>query len=137
MNKILILLIAAFGCSCSTLPEQYSPAPGRSLVEGVTTEDATEVTRVEIGNVDGNPLPISGDYQHLAKKVWLEPGVHKLNVTCHTSYSWGTLMDSTKVEIDVQPGYNYYLTSSPLKIVSAKPLKTTKPLVEVTKKASQ
>ena len=131
MNKVLILIVAAFGCSCSTLPEQYSQAPSRCLVEGVTTGDATQVTRVEIANVDGNPLSISSDYQHLAKKVWLEPGVHKLTVTCHTSVSWGTLMDGAKVEIDVQPGYSYYLTSSPLKKVS------DKPLVEVTKKASQ
>jgi hypothetical protein len=137
MNRILILLIAAFGCSCSTLPEQYTQAPSRSLVEGVTTQDATEVTRVEIANIDGNPLPISSDYQHVPKQVWLEPGIHKLFVSCHTSYSWGTLQDSAQVEIDVQAGYSYYLTSSAIKLLSDKSLPTTKPQVEVTKKASK
>jgi hypothetical protein len=137
MNKILILLIAAFGCSCSTLPEQYTQAPNRSLVEGVTTKDATEVTRVEIANIDGNPLPVSSDYQHVPKQVWLEPGIHKLVVTCHTSYSWGTLMDGAKVEIDIEAGYSYYLASSAIKLLSAKSLETTKPQVEITKKTSK
>jgi hypothetical protein len=135
MNKILILIIAAFICGCSSLPEQYSKSVGRNLVEGVSKQDAAAVTYVEIANVDGNPLPISSNYQHLPKQVWLESGVHNLRITCHTIYSWGTLMDSAKVEIDVQAGYSYYIISSTIKLLSDKSLETTKPQIEVTKKA--
>ena len=148
MNKILILLIAAFGCSCSTLPEQYSASPTRCLVQGVftvepvkkdtfshamlgvldpndhtplTTQKPTWTSHVQINSVDGGEILWVRGY-HLGDKVWLEPGVHKLLVMCTTEYSWGSIMVGTQVEVDIQPGYKYFLTlRNPIKSTSDKP----------------
>jgi hypothetical protein len=153
VNRILIIPIAAFTCGCNTLPEQYSAAPGRSLVEGVATEkkastktalfgvllappdpyEPASTTRVEITNVDGNPLPTTTVF-HFANQVWLKPGVHRVTAFCSTAYSDQTLFCGTNIEIAVQSGYIYYLRSKPLEITSAHPIGITAPQIEVTEK---
>ncbi|MBA4150067.1 MAG: hypothetical protein H0X66_18300 [Verrucomicrobia bacterium] len=80
----------------------------------VQTRMPTWVTHVHILSVDGgDPLYVRG--YNLGKKVWLEPGIHKLQVECTTRYSWGTRMMFADVQIDIQPGYTYLLTTNPLR----------------------
>ena len=72
------------------------------------------VTHVKIFLVDGgDPLYVRG--YNLGKKVWLEPGIHNLTLECTTHYSWGTRGMFADVQIDVQPGYKYSLTTNPLR----------------------
>jgi hypothetical protein len=146
-----LLFTAAFACGCRSLPKQYASAPGRSLVEGIETNNGTNpktalfgvllapldlskpasTTRVEIINVDGNPLPATTAFYY-ANKAWLEPGIHRVTFFCSTAYSDQALFSGTNIEIDVQAGCNYYITSKPLEIVSAHPLRVTAPQIEVT-----
>jgi len=58
---------------------------------------------------------------HLGDKVWLEPGVHKVSVMCTTSTSWGADMVGAEVEVDVQPGFTYFLATDPIQNTSDKP----------------
>ena len=157
VNRIfLFLCIALVSCGCRSLPKQYSAALGRSLVEGVVTEkkpnpktalfgvllappdsyEPISTTRVEIANVDGNPLPESTAF-YVANKVWLKSGVHRLTVCCITDYPEApheTLTSGTNIEINIQSGYNYYIKSKPLEIVAVNPIVISKPELEVTTK---
>jgi hypothetical protein len=119
---LTIPFIAAILCGCSTLPQQYSASPTRSLVQGVSAKD----TSVQIRSVDGGDIVYvrSG---HIGGRVWLEPGIHKVSVTCSTEEKAGLYTVDAEVEVDVQPGYTYILTASPFKGVGT-------PHVEVTKK---
>jgi hypothetical protein len=126
MNKIIIILFAAFVSGCSTLPEQYAASPTRSLVQGVSTANSS----VQIRAVDGGDVIWVRDYQ-IGDKVWLEPGIHKVSVMCSTSTSWGAYTAGAEVEVDVQPGYTYFLTADPIKSISEKPH------VQVAKKKSK
>jgi hypothetical protein len=147
MHNFLILLIAAFLCGCSsTIPERYSAAPTRCLVQGVATGkgdafnrfmfgqlvpgEPTGVTHVRIRSVDGGEVLWERGY-HLGDRVWLQPGVHRLSVMCSTKYSWGAITAGADVDMDVQPGYSYFLAAGPLKGVS------DTPHVEVTKKEAK
>jgi hypothetical protein len=126
MNKFFILLLAVFISGCSTLPPQYSALPTRCLVKGVSTDDSS----VQIRAVDGGDVIWVRRY-HIGDEVWLDPGVHKVSVMCSTSMSWGSYTVGTEVEVDVQPGYAYFLTTDPIKSIS------DKPHIEVTKKESK
>lgn len=109
MNKILIFLTAALMFGCSTLPEQYSASNTRCLVKGVSNGN----TSVQIRCVDGGDILWVRGY-HLGNKVWLEPGVHKVSVSCSSSWSWGSYMRGADVDITVQSGYTYSLTATPI-----------------------
>jgi len=157
MNKIPIFLLAVLVSGCGSLPPQYSASPTRCLVQGISTaqpvkketvghlmfgmldpNDPTPVgshrptwtTQALIRSVDGgNILWVRG--YHLGDKVWLEPGVHKLSVICSTSYDWGTMTRGVDVDMDIHPGYTYFLAASQIKDTS------DIPHVEVTKKESK
>ena len=45
----------------------------------------------------------------------------KVSVMCSTSTSRGAYTVGTEVEVDVQPGFTYFLTTDPIKGVSDKP----------------
>ncbi|HLX69234.1 MAG TPA: hypothetical protein VKV04_06365 [Verrucomicrobiae bacterium] len=126
MKKFTILLLAVIISGCGTLPPQYAQAPTRSLVRGISTGDSSVLIRA----VDGGEVIWVRGY-HLGNKVWLEPGVHKVSVMCSTSTSWGAYTIGSEVEIDVQPGCTYFLTTDPIKSSQ------DKPHVEVTKKESK
>ena len=126
MNKILTLLLAVIISGCSTLPEQYAASPSRCPVRGVSTGDSS----VQIRAVDGGDVIWVRGY-HLGDKVWLEPGIHKVSAMCSTSTSWGAYTIGTEVEVDVQPGYAYYLTTDPIKNIHATPH------IEVTKRENK
>lgn len=157
MNKIIIIFLAALVSSCSTLPPQYSASPARILVRGVSTVEPvkkdslghlmfgmldpndpapvtpqrpTWATSVQIRSIDGGEILWVRGY-HLGDKVWPEPGVHKLSVVCSTSYSWGAITSGTDVDMNIQPGYTYFLAASRLTNVS------DKAYVVVTKKESK
>jgi hypothetical protein len=116
MNRILFFFVAAFLTGCSTLPEPYSASPTRALVRGVSTGNSS----VQIRAVDGGEVLWVRGY-HLGDKVWLEPGVHKISVMCTTSTSFGSYMVGSEAEVEVQPGFTYFLTSEPIKSGSDKP----------------
>jgi hypothetical protein len=80
--------------------------------------------------VDGGEVLWVRGY-HLGDKVWLERGVHKVSVMCSTSTSWGAYTIGTEVQVDVQPGFTYSLTTDPIKNVS------DTPHITVTKKESK
>jgi len=50
---------------------------------------------------------------------------------CSTSTSWGAYTIGTEVEVDVQAGYTYFLTTDPIKSIH------DTPHIEVTKKESK
>ena len=116
MKKILVLLIAGLISGCSTLPPQYSASPSRCLVRGVSSGNSD----VKIRCVDGGDVIYVRGY-HLGHEVWLETGVHKISVMCYANFSWGTHMYGTNVQIDVQPGFTYLLTTGPINSASDKP----------------
>jgi hypothetical protein len=122
---LTLLFIAVILCGCSTLPQQYSASPTRCLVQGVSAED----TSVQIRSVDGGNV-IYVRSGHIGDRVWLEPGAHKVSVTVSTEYKAGLYTVDADIEVDVQPGYTYFLTASPFKGVGT-------PHVEVTKKESK
>ena len=90
---------------------------------------STGSSSVLIRAVDGGEVIWVRGY-HLGDKVWLEPS-HKVSVMCSTSTSWGAYTVGTEVDVNVQPGFTYLLTTDPIKSVS------DKPHVSVTKKAGQ
>jgi len=95
-------------------------------VRGVSAGNSSVLIRT----VDGGDVIWVRRY-HLGDKVWLEPGVHKVSVTCSTSSSWGAYTAGSDVEVDVQAGYTYLLSADPIKSIR------DKPHVEVTKKDSK
>jgi hypothetical protein len=105
-----IFCIAALMCGCSALPQQYSAAPTRSLVKGVSLKG----TSVQIRSVDGGNV-IQVRRGQIGDRVWLEPGIHKMLVTCATEENAGLYQVNADVEVNVQPGYAYFLTASPFK----------------------
>ncbi|MFO1477894.1 MAG: hypothetical protein U1F98_14765 [Verrucomicrobiota bacterium] len=116
MNTLLIILFAAVISGCGTLPPQYSAAPTRCLVKGVSDGNST----VQICTVDGGQPILINDHE-IGDKVWLEPGAHKIGVTCTTKMSWGTIMKGADVELDAKLGNTYLLKASPVKSVSDTP----------------
>jgi hypothetical protein len=126
MKKLAIPLLAALISGCSTLPPQYAQAPTRCLVRGVSAGNSSVLIRT----VDGGDVIWVRRY-HLGDKVWLEPGVHKVSVMCSTTSSWGAYSAGSDVEVDVQPGYTYLLSTDPMKSIR------DKPQVEVAKKESK
>jgi hypothetical protein len=123
MNKICLVLLPGLLAGCSSLPEQYSKSPTRSLVQGVLTYDSSVLIR----SVDGGPV-IWVKGHRLGDKVWLEPGLHKISVMCSTSTTWGAYTTGAEVEVEVERGYSYLITTGPIKN------KEEKPQVQVTKK---
>jgi hypothetical protein len=145
---LFVGLVAVFLSGCGSLPAQYSASPNRSLVKGlykaepvkketvshlmlgmldpndhtpVIPQKSTWTTHVQINSVDGGDVLWVRGY-HIGDKVWLEPGVHKLIVMCTTEYFWGSVMVGTPIEVNVQAGYNYFLTlQNPLRSVNDKP----------------
>lgn len=108
-------------CGCGTLPPEYSAAPTRSLVRGVTLKD----TSVQIRAVDGgHPLWIRN--HHIGDRVWLEPGVHKVSVVCSTEDKCALFSVNTDIEMDVQPGYKYSLIAWPFHGAGAQYVDITK-----------
>ena len=85
---------------------------------------------MQIRAVDGGDVIWVRGY-HIGDKVWLEPGLHKVSVMCSTSTSWGAYTIGTEVEVDVQAGYTYFLTTDPIKSIH------DTPHIEVTKKESK
>jgi len=159
VNRIIPLFIVALICGCRSLPQEYSKAPGRSLVQGKVTfknapfhpktalfgpfiappdpnEEPQSHTEVHIINADGHPLPTSNEF-YVADKVWLTPGAHQITVFCFTKYLDQVLTRGTNIQIDVQAGYNYYLRSKPLKIVTAHPLVVSLPELDMTTEKAQ
>ena len=126
MNKIPILLLTLLISGCSSLPPQYAASPTRCLVRGASEGNADVLIR---SVDDGAVLWVKG--YHLGHEAWLEPGVHKVSVMCSTSTAWGTYSAGTDVEMTIQPGYTYFLTTDPIKDISEKPQ------VVVTKKANK
>jgi hypothetical protein len=118
--KILFILLGALLTGCSTLPEQYAKSPTRSLIKGVSTSN----TEVRIRTVDGGEAILSKGI-HLGDKVWLEPGIHKVEVMCTTKTSWGSIISPGEVEIGVQPGYDYFLSTDPDTRSAAESLNST------------
>src|SRR4051794_26133560 len=116
MNRILFFLVAAFLTGCSTLPEGYSASPTRALVRGVSTGCSSVLIRA----VDGGEVLWVRGY-HLGDKVWLEPGVHKISVMCTTRTSWGAYTAGAEAEVDVQPGFTYFLATDPIHSASDNP----------------
>jgi len=126
---LIIPLVAAVLCGCSSVPQKYSASPTRSLVRGVSADHSS----VQIRSVDGSDATISSwiSPDHFGDKVWLESGVHKLTVICSTEDDkCGLYTVNADVEVDVQPGFTYLLTASPFKGVGT-------PHVTVTKKESK
>jgi len=119
MNKICsicLLLIAVSLTGCSSLPKEYAATPTRSLVQG----DVTTECGVLIRSVDGGPVIwIRG--HRLGSKVWLDPGVHKLSVMCSSSTVWGAYTIGTEVEVQIESGFNYLISSAPIKNRAEKP----------------
>lgn len=110
MKTIFAIIALASGVSCSSIPQQYSSAPGRSLVRGETTSNS----RVLIRSVDdGEVLWMRG--HSLGDKVWLEPGHHKVSVMCVTDTAFGSDMGGTEVKVHVQSGVEYLIKARPLK----------------------
>jgi hypothetical protein len=126
MNRILFFLVAALVTGCGTLPERYSPSPTRALVRGVSSGSSSVLIRA----IDGGEVLWVRGY-HLGDKVWLEPGVHKISVMCTTSTSWGSYMVGAEAEVDVQPGFTYFLATDPIQSA------TDNPHVTVTKKEAR
>ena len=146
MKSLLIIfagLAAMFLSSCSSLPEQYTASTTRSLVECLSSSGPVKkdtFSHIMFGMLDPNDhSPVTTeryiDYVRIAfvdkgdvllkqpeYKIWLETGAHKLLVTCATEYSWGSIMVSTQVELNVQADYKYFLTlRNPLMNSSDKP----------------
>jgi hypothetical protein len=114
-STLIIPLVVAGLCGCYSLPQKYSASPTRSLVRGVSA-DGTSVQIRSVDGSDANRINWLGP-NHPGDKVWLEPGVHKVNVVCSTedNNKGGSYVVDADVEVDVQPGYTYSLTASPFK----------------------
>lgn len=116
MKTILAIIALASGVSCSSIPQQYSNAPGRSLVRGETTSGS----RVLIRSVDDGEVLWMRGYS-LGDRVWLEPGNHKVSVMCVNDTASGSDMGGTEVKINVQSGAEYLIKARPSKNVGDMP----------------
>jgi len=109
--KILIrMFFVATLCSLSgcvaPLPNEYANSPEKSLVIG----NRAGSVNVLIRSVDDSePLFRSG--YNLGNKVWLNPGIHTVNVTCIENQSWGQVIAHKDIQIDVKKGYTYELAA--------------------------
>lgn len=117
MKHIAFLIVATFCVSCSTLPKQYAKSPTRSLVRGESTSNS----KVLIRKVDDSDILWVRGY-NLGNKIWLEPGTHEVSVMCVTNTSWGSVMGSTEVTVNVDSGAEYLIKSRPGKRSDKKPL---------------
>src|SRR5262249_50763562 len=129
MNKVAAVLLAALlsGCSSPDLPPPRHPVkPGQCLVLGVTSGGSeVMIRRVH----DGEILWIKDN--QLGHEASVAPGSHKIAVTCTTHASWGTRTVEAEVQVEVEPGYTYYLTTGPINDFK------TKPRIDVTRKPVQ
>lgn len=116
MKQIALLIAATFCVSCSTLPKQYAKSPTRSLVRGESTSNS----KVLIRKVDDSDILWVRGY-NLGNKVWLEPGTHEVSVMCVTNTSWGSVMGSTEVTVNVDSGAEYLIKAIPGKRSDKKP----------------
>ena len=117
---MFVLLAAVVLTGCGTLPGQYSAAPTRSLIKGVSTANSA----VKIRSIDGGDV-IYARGINLGDKVWLEPGIHKVDVVCESKHSWGSHFQTVQVEIDVQPGYDYFVSTDPVSSPPSELLKSS------------
>ena len=115
MNKLFILLLLALVAGCRTSAPEQAP-PNKALVRGVATAN----TRVLIRSVDGSEVLWTGGYQ-LGDRVLLAPGRHKLAVMCETRDSGRKLVRGVEVELEVERGYTYFLSVSPLRNLTDPP----------------
>jgi hypothetical protein len=95
-------------CGCVTpLPEDYAKSLQKSLVKGNKVGNVSTLIR----NVDkSDPLFRRG--YNLGNKVWLKPGTHTVSVTCIENNSWGQIIKSKNVQVNIKEGYTYELASS-------------------------
>lgn len=105
MKKVLALLIlTALLNACSTLPQDYSKAPGRIPVVGKSYAGVKTMIR----SVDnGDVLFVRGN--RLGNKLWLYPGDYTLSVVCAAGYPWGSFSDYVDVPLTIKMGYRYEL----------------------------
>ena len=105
-TSIWITLLTLSGC-VTPLPEDYAKSPEKSLVKGTRVGNVSTLIR----SVDKS-APLFRRGYNLGNKVWLKSGTHTVSVACIENNSWGQIIKSKDVQIDVKEGYTYELVSS-------------------------